>query len=364
MCRKLIYGLFLIAPSTLAAQGQLSVAENTYLSTSGQVAIHVIDSDLDSNGDLDGLQAKIYLTSSAPKALIGGNGQSRIASLSLTSPNGEFLLANHLEVDKQIELNQANLNLDQYNLQLPTREGTIIGESNSNRIYSQRGGKIIKLIDLTAPQKVAPGNMGLRISSNDNLGLTEIHRSHETISLPTGESISKSFEIFPEFAPNSELYVKLSYFNADGADISSDKEEIWKLNENGDWKNLKTTISRFGTDELNTAEAYDRKPSLTYTIGPEKEYAVDVSSIPTAFTPNNDRVNDTFVIPFIDEEFKGTVTILSRWGDILYSTDDYYQKPWDGTHKGKALPVATYYYVLRFSEKADREIKGNISIVR
>ena len=140
MCRKLIYGLFLIAPSTLAAQGQLSVAENTYLSTSGQVAIHVIDSDLDSNGDLDGLQAKIYLTSSTSKAQIGGNGQSRFASLSLTSPNGEFLLANPLEVDKQIELNQANLNLDQYNLQLPTREGTIIGESNSNRIYSQRGG--------------------------------------------------------------------------------------------------------------------------------------------------------------------------------------------------------------------------------
>ena len=136
------------------------------------------------------------------------------------------------------------------------------------------------------------------------------------------------------------------------------------MNDNGGWKNLKTTISRFGSDQLTTAEAYDKRPALTYTIGREKTYAVDVSSIPTAFTPNNDQVNDTFVIPFIDEDFKGSVTIISRWGDVLYSTDDYYNMPWDGTHKGKALPVATYYYILRFSESANKEIKGDISIVR
>ena len=212
MRRNLIYGL-LLAPLGLAAQGQLSISENTYLSTSGQISIHVIDSDIESNGDLNGTQARVYLTSNASNTQIGGSGQNQFGSLSLSSPNGGFILANHLEVNQELELNHANLDLAQYNLNLPSREATLLGESNEYRIYSNKGGKIIKLINLNAPEKVAPGNLGLRISSNDNLGLTEIHRSHKTITLPTGESINKSFEIYPEFNPRSELYIKLTYYN-------------------------------------------------------------------------------------------------------------------------------------------------------
>jgi gliding motility-associated-like protein len=65
-----------------------------------------------------------------------------------------------------------------------------------------------------------------------------------------------------------------------------------------------------------------------------------VIAIPSSFTPNNDNLNDVFVISgkFIESV---ELTILNRWGSTIYHVNG---STWDGTSNGKKVPLDTYVY--------------------
>lgn len=73
--------------------------------------------------------------------------------------------------------------------------------------------------------------------------------------------------------------------------------------------------------------------------------------IPSVFTPNNDGVNDFFVVPCL---FNSTVypnsqlIIINRWGDEVYRSSRPYQNDWQGRFNGEDLPVGTYFYILDY----------------
>jgi gliding motility-associated-like protein len=67
--------------------------------------------------------------------------------------------------------------------------------------------------------------------------------------------------------------------------------------------------------------------------------------IPNTFTPNNDGINDTWIIDHISDYKNVRVQVFNRYGQPVYENVGY-SKPWDGTMKGKALPFGTYYYII------------------
>jgi gliding motility-associated-like protein len=66
---------------------------------------------------------------------------------------------------------------------------------------------------------------------------------------------------------------------------------------------------------------------------------------PTAFSPNNDNVNDLFNI-ITEKVISFKLSIFNRWGELVYETNDL-QNGWNGTFKGKNQPIDVYIY---FSE--------------
>ena len=64
--------------------------------------------------------------------------------------------------------------------------------------------------------------------------------------------------------------------------------------------------------------------------------------IPNVFTPNGDGVNDYFFIPGLDTYSENEITIINRWGNVVYEKKNY-----QGDWTGNGLPEGTYYYVLR-----------------
>lgn len=87
--------------------------------------------------------------------------------------------------------------------------------------------------------------------------------------------------------------------------------------------------------------------------------------IPNVFTPNNDGLNDFFVIDNVNLESLDIV-IYDRWGKFLYTTGDKNFR-WDGTFKGNDLPEGVYYYVCTYKLITDEntfETKGTITILR
>jgi gliding motility-associated-like protein len=87
--------------------------------------------------------------------------------------------------------------------------------------------------------------------------------------------------------------------------------------------------------------------------------------IPDAISPNGDGLNDTWIIPGLLNKEQRNMTVINRWGDVVYQSD-LYNNDWDGTNSndGKPLPEGTYYYLLKLDLAAGETFKGTITIIR
>ena len=74
-------------------------------------------------------------------------------------------------------------------------------------------------------------------------------------------------------------------------------------------------------------------------------------TIPEGFTPNGDGYNDNFVIVHTDL-VKLKLLVFNRWGNQVYSSNDY-KNDWNGKGPGgNDLPAGTYFletYVIEVS---------------
>ncbi len=84
--------------------------------------------------------------------------------------------------------------------------------------------------------------------------------------------------------------------------------------------------------------------------------------VPNIFTPNGDGIHDKWLIPNLSDYPGATVEVFNRYGQqVLYASG--YSTPWDGTYKGKDMPVGTYYYVIEL-KNGFKPITGSVTIVR
>ena len=82
--------------------------------------------------------------------------------------------------------------------------------------------------------------------------------------------------------------------------------------------------------------------------------------IPEGFSPNNDGINDRFVIQRLPTGITVQLEIFNRWGHAVYQNSDY-KNDWDGTANqgiggggaNRTLPDGTYYYQVRLSDGRD-----------
>ena len=86
--------------------------------------------------------------------------------------------------------------------------------------------------------------------------------------------------------------------------------------------------------------------------------------IPNAFTPNGDGRDDTWQIEFIDQYPDNTVSVFNRWGNRIFSAENYSRaNEWRGDINGQPAPVGTYYYVVVTKGPLGRSYAGSITIL-
>lgn len=86
--------------------------------------------------------------------------------------------------------------------------------------------------------------------------------------------------------------------------------------------------------------------------------------MPTAFTPNDDGVNDVWRIPQLQTFPESVVEIFDRWGNLLFRSEPGYPNPWDGTYKGKRMPMDSYYFVIILNSDGMDPITGTVTLIR
>jgi gliding motility-associated-like protein len=84
--------------------------------------------------------------------------------------------------------------------------------------------------------------------------------------------------------------------------------------------------------------------------------------VPNTFTPNNDGINDLWLIDYLDTYPNCRVQVFTRTGQLVFESRGY-KKPWNGTIGGKPLPFDTYYYIIE-PENGRKPVTGYVTIVK
>jgi gliding motility-associated-like protein len=85
--------------------------------------------------------------------------------------------------------------------------------------------------------------------------------------------------------------------------------------------------------------------------------------IPTAFTPNKDGKNDTWEIPGLAMYPTAKVYVFERAGQLVFESSNYGPPYWDGSLKGKLLPMGVYVYLIQLNDNKKTLLKGTLTII-
>lgn len=82
--------------------------------------------------------------------------------------------------------------------------------------------------------------------------------------------------------------------------------------------------------------------------------------IPNAFTPNEDGINDTWIIENIELFPAAYIYIFNRWGQQIWQGRP--GDEWDGKFNNKQLPMGTYLYIVNLFNGSE-PYKGTVTII-
>ena len=107
--------------------------------------------------------------------------------------------------------------------------------------------------------------------------------------------------------------------------------------------------------------------TVNYVKDTEAPCLVSSIFIPEGFSPDQDGVNDRFVIYGLNGQ-KVSIEVFNRWGNLIYKNDNY-SNNWDGTSNsnwiisGENLPEGTYYYLVQIDGETNIR-KGYLTLWR
>ncbi|MEQ9376454.1 MAG: MBG domain-containing protein [Imperialibacter sp.] len=202
------------------------------------------------------------------------------------------------------------------------------------------------------------------------------------------ETVSVTVEVLPvNDAPHAIIFnnvnvaedaapgFKAAEFNTE--DIDSDSHTYELVDGEGSIDNESFIIEgnklltnvRFDIDEITLLSVRVRTtdPAGAYL---ERVFGVQVVPgfhpdlvIPSAFTPNNDNVNDSWEFENAHFYRNMSVNIYNRQGRLVFSSVGYRQ-PWTGQRNGVSLPLDMYYYVIELNDGSGRGYKSYVMILQ
>ena len=126
--------------------------------------------------------------------------------------------------------------------------------------------------------------------------------------------------------------------------------------------NIDLASNAIGTLEFSYAICSDACPELCDTTIVRLDISNDLDQTDYIITPaNKDGLNDVLVFDNLDQFPENELIIYNRWGSIVYRAQPY-ANDWDGLHRGKQLPEADYYYILR--KKLPGEIEFGLVTIK
>ncbi len=113
-----------------------------------------------------------------------------------------------------------------------------------------------------------------------------------------------------------------------------------------------------GTYTLVVTDALGCTTTIAITLDQPSDLVM-----PTGFSPNGDGANDAFWIQGLDAYPANTLSVVNRWGNVVYDRLNY-RNDWNGENtEGQMLPSGTYFVILAVNN-GERTLQGFVDLRR
>ena len=196
-------------------QAQFTITPGAEFILNGTEQLTLSNLDFVNNGIFSAGTGTVFLTGDSVN-WITGSQSTALYDMNMGKATGMVQLQVPLAVSHQLIFSSGLLDLNANDLNLGST-GSLMGEQESSHIIGPLGGIVIFNTDLDAPSAVNPGNLGVTITSSQNLGNTIIKRGHQSQSNASGvgNSILRYFDIVPSNNTGLNATVRLNYFDAE-----------------------------------------------------------------------------------------------------------------------------------------------------
>lgn len=258
MKEKILFLLLLFCTYTLSAQ--LTITPGAQFSIFSDTKLTLQNTDLINNGNfLVATTSAISITGDA-SSFIGGDEAVRFFKLEINKTrNQSVLLQKTISAGNSVSFISGFLNLNGFDLDLETT-GHLDGESEDRRIIGPNGGNVVFSTNLNTPTNSNPANLGIFITSNQNLGNVIIKRGHQSQNgSGLGTSILRYYDINPVNNTNLNGTLRFNYFNEELNGLDKNSLIFFESPDAINWTNLgftsrdmvdnfveKTSINNFG----------------------------------------------------------------------------------------------------------------------
>ncbi len=240
---------FLLVMGLYWVQAQeIHISSGIYVTVEGPTQLVMNGMGLNNNGNFKALGGSLVFTGGLTEgaAFISGSSFPVFYHLSIDRTSGDLQLNTRIFVNGNLELVNGNLELNNYSIDLGST-GKLSGESRRARITGQHGGYIKATAFLQSPKDANPGNLGLQLNSEANLGSTTITRGHLQQLNRDGElSIERYYEINPAFPVSSNMKVRAYFLDVESANHDPQELVLWCSNDAGrNWTSVNTNSKEY-----------------------------------------------------------------------------------------------------------------------
>jgi hypothetical protein len=172
------------------------------------------NTDLINNGNFLAATTNAISFTGDASSFIGGDEAVRFFKLEINKTrNQSVLLQKTISAGSSVSFISGFLNLNGFDLDLETT-GHLDGETEDSHITGASGGNVVFSTNLNIPTNSNPANLGIFITSNQNLGNVIIKRGHQSQNgSGLGNSILRYYDIIPVNNTNLNATLRFNYFN-------------------------------------------------------------------------------------------------------------------------------------------------------
>ena len=136
-----------------------------------------------------------------------------------------------------------------------------------------------------------------------------------------------------------------------GGDASTNTSQFYTVTSPGIFSATVTSTCGLGSDQIVVLPCANEDPTDNSTVN---------FNFPNVITPNSDGINDLFEIDNLPQNTE--VIILNRWGNVVFSSENY-QNNWDGKDtSGQELVEGVYTY--KYKTQKGKVGHGFLHLVR